>query len=75
MCVSYTAFIATRTWPGLFRLWFTRTLCWLLHFVQFVKVNLFIMYTLFCLHVCLQARRGDQIPLQIVMRYHVVAGN
>jgi hypothetical protein len=27
------------------------------------KKDLFIMYTTFCLHVCLQARRGHQISL------------
>ena len=26
-------------------------------------INVFIMYTVFCLHVCLQARRGHQISL------------
>ncbi|CAO2588244.1 hypothetical protein LEMLEM_LOCUS4879 [Lemmus lemmus] len=35
----------------------------------------FIMYTVFCLHVCLQARRGHQISLQMVVSHHVVAGN
>ena len=29
----------------------------------FFKIYLFIMYTIFCLCVCLQARRGHQIPL------------
>uniref|UniRef100_A0A087WPZ1 RIKEN cDNA 1700088E04 gene n=1 Tax=Mus musculus TaxID=10090 RepID=A0A087WPZ1_MOUSE len=29
----------------------------------------------FGLHVCLQARRGHQIPLQMVVSFHVVVGN
>jgi hypothetical protein len=34
-----------------------------------------IMYTAFYLNVCLQARRGHQIPLQMIVSHHVVAGN
>ncbi|CAO2608126.1 hypothetical protein LEMLEM_LOCUS13668 [Lemmus lemmus] len=33
------------------------------------------MYTVFCLYVCLQARRRHQISLQMVVSHHVVAGN
>jgi hypothetical protein len=38
-------------------------------------VYLFIMYTAFGLHVCLQVRREHQISLQMVVSRHVVAGN
>ena len=41
----------------------------------FLTVYLFIMYTIFCLHVCLQARRGHQTSLQMAVSHHVVAGN
>jgi hypothetical protein len=33
------------------------------------------IYTVLCLHECLQARRGHQIPLQMAVSHHVVAGN
>ena len=45
---------------------------------SFLKIYLFIMYTVFsvfCLHVCLQARRGHQNSLQMVVSHHVAAGN
>jgi hypothetical protein len=38
-------------------------------------ICLFIMHTVFCLHACLQARRGHQISLLMVVSHHVVAGN
>jgi hypothetical protein len=34
-----------------------------------------ITFRVFCLHVCLQARRGHQISLQMVVSHHVFAGN
>jgi hypothetical protein len=37
--------------------------------------DLFIMHTAFWLKVHLQASRGHQIPLQMVVSHHVVAGN
>jgi hypothetical protein len=40
----------------------------------FLKMYIFIMYTTFCLHVWLHARRRHQIPLQMVVSHHVVAG-
>ena len=33
--------------------------------------DLFIMYITFCLHVCMQARRGHQISLQMVVSHHM----
>ena len=33
------------------------------------------MYIVFCLCVCLQARRGHQTSLQMIVSHHVVAGN
>jgi hypothetical protein len=41
----------------------------------FVFLDLFIMYTIVCLHICLQARRGHQISLQMAVSQDVVAGN
>ena len=41
----------------------------------FLRIYLFIMYTVFCLHVYLQASRGHHISLQVVVSHHVVAGN
>ena len=38
-----------------------------------LKIYLFIIYTTFCLHVCLHARGGRQISLQMVVSHHVVA--
>jgi hypothetical protein len=35
----------------------------------------FIMYTAFCLHISLQARRHHQISLYMVMSHQVIAGN
>ena len=40
-----------------------------------LKKERFIIYTASLLHVCLQARRGHQISLWMVMSHHVVAGN
>ena len=34
----------------------------------------FTVYTVFCLHVCLRARRENQISLQVVVSQHVVLG-
>ena len=42
---------------------------------KFFKIYLYTVYTVFCLHVRLQARRGHQISLQMVVSHHVVAGN
>ena len=41
----------------------------------FLIFYLFIMYTVFCLCVCLQARKGHQISFQMVVSHHMVVGN
>ena len=44
-------------------------------FIYLFIYFLFILYTVFCLHVWLQARRGYQISLQMVVSHYVVTGN
>jgi hypothetical protein len=44
-------------------------------FFKAVFKDLFIMYTAFCLHVSLQARRGHRILLQGVVNHHVGTEN
>ena len=41
----------------------------------YLFIYLFIMYTIVYLYICLQARRGHQTSLQMVVSHHVVAGN
>ena len=43
--------------------------------VDVVKIYLLIMFTMFCLHVCLHTRRGHQISLWMVVSHRVVPGN
>ena len=50
----------------------TRILFWSWNFILFIflkKMYLFIMYTVFCLSVCLLARRGHQISLQMAVSH------
>lgn len=50
-------------------------------FVLFFVVFYFVFLTKICvlnmlsLHICLHARRGHQVSLQMVVTHHVVAGN